>query len=71
MARCLRQGTGWMIRRYLYACTGHKHTSYKLDSGFTPTDSHVVSGSEDGVLRSPPPAWAQLLLDLLAPAASV
>lgn len=27
---------------------GHKHTSYKLDSCLTPSDAHVVSGSENG-----------------------
>jgi WD40 repeat protein len=31
---------------------GHKHTSYKLDSCLTPTDAHIVSGSEDGALTA-------------------
>lgn len=32
----------------LASYSGHKHASYSLDSCFTPSDAHVVSGSEDG-----------------------
>ena len=28
---------------------GHKHESYKLDCCLTPSDGHVICGSEDGV----------------------
>ena len=28
---------------------GHTHQELKLDCAFTPTDAHVVSGSEDGM----------------------
>ena len=30
---------------------GHKHESYKLDCCLTPSDGHVICGSEDGVRR--------------------
>lgn len=32
----------------LASYSGHKHASYSMDSCFTPSDDHVVSGSEDG-----------------------
>ena len=30
---------------------GHKHESYKLDCCLTPSDGHVICGSEDGARR--------------------
>lgn len=32
----------------LYCCSGHTHNELKLDCAFTPSDAHVISGSEDG-----------------------
>ena len=29
-------------------CTGQKHTSFKMDCCFTPSDGYVVGSSEDG-----------------------
>lgn len=36
----------------LRCSAGHKHESYKLDCCLTPSDAHVISGSEDGDLLS-------------------
>lgn len=30
------------------AVSGHTHQELKLDCAFTPSDAHVISGSEDG-----------------------
>ena len=32
----------------LFRFKGHKNSDYKVDSCFTHTDTHIVSGSEDG-----------------------
>eukprot|EP00208_Stichococcus_sp_RCC1054_P006367 CAMPEP_0206145226 /NCGR_PEP_ID=MMETSP1473-20131121/26722_1 /ASSEMBLY_ACC=CAM_ASM_001109 /TAXON_ID=1461547 /ORGANISM="Stichococcus sp, Strain RCC1054" /LENGTH=309 /DNA_ID=CAMNT_0053541355 /DNA_START=511 /DNA_END=1437 /DNA_ORIENTATION=+ len=44
VVRLLDKAGGDLLATY----QGHKHASYKLDSQFTPSDSHVLSGSEDG-----------------------
>ena len=33
---------------------GHKHESYKLDCCLTPSDGHVICGSEDGARSCSP-----------------
>lgn len=41
-----------MLHRFMLHCyifvTGHTHQELKLDCAFTPSDAHVISGSEDG-----------------------
>lgn len=41
--RLLDKGTGGLLGEY----KGHQHNSYSIESCFTNTDAHVVSGSED------------------------
>jgi hypothetical protein len=56
------------VRDLKILSAGHKHTSYKLDSCLTPTDAHVVSGSEDGEMSPHArPAAACAFLVLQAP----
>ncbi|XP_078387398.1 WD repeat domain-containing protein 83 [Cetorhinus maximus] len=44
--RLLDKETGELLGDY----TGHKNTEYKLDCCFNESDTHVVSGSEDGLV---------------------
>ena len=38
----------WQGGEQLAMYEGHQHESYKLDCCLTPSDGHVVCGSEDG-----------------------
>lgn len=41
---------GFVSASSIVVCgAGHTHQELKLDCAFTPTDAHVVSGSEDGM----------------------
>lgn len=44
--RLLDKETGELLNEY----TGHKNTSYKIDSCLNHKDTHIISGSEDGKL---------------------
>ncbi|EDV28040.1 uncharacterized protein TRIADDRAFT_21018 [Trichoplax adhaerens] len=44
--RLLDKDSGQLLNEF----TGHKNSDYKIDSCFTHTDAHVVSGSEDGYI---------------------
>lgn len=44
--RLLDKVSGELLASY----TGHSHQEMKLDCAFTPSDAHVISGSEDGIV---------------------
>lgn len=47
---CIQRQTSLQVILCGFCTSGHTHSEVKLDCAFTPSDAHVVSGSEDGTL---------------------